>query len=907
MQNRWLLLGFVGALVALFAGSAVLLLRSLDRFPQAGIVVSPPIGWIPGETQELGVYIRTLDGERPLSDLPARFQIQGPRTGSPPLVEVPLVERRPGCYVARVNPPPGSPEGPYRARLFLPSHPEADLAAFDLRLSPPLALLVIPPKRPLYAGETGSFDVAGLDLSSARPVPNLLTRIRVTPPSGLEIVNRTLVTSSSGVGRFLLRQPTLAGVGDFHLHLSSGRIKTTLVFPFLPRTLASILPDHDQWIPANGLLKRILTLGPHSSDCPDLLWTDPPPMPPPAWGARVADQNLLVTFDQNLPAPHRLEIWLRNHLMASYALASAAGTLRLPFSGPLPQGLPIRIRIWTASGTSVLAEDMVLPPHQDESTGRSPVVRLAERLDLSPSELIRRLLATQSPKPLAFTVSLQDGLTADWLQKWAGAVLLVFPVCLVMLFGLLLVVSPRRPAPGSPETTRILWHGRMALTVAIVFLATVMVTGTTAHPLIGVLLGGWALILLHGFRAGHFQPHIRLGAGLLLALAYLGGLSGVDLLAVRAGLDPGLVWPDRPWIIGSFLAASLALLLMGVIHLPELFRPGPGGEGDAWSKRLPAFLLKGGWEGALGLTLALGAMFGGVFWASEEWDHRFPQPAAIRPAATAPPGGTLTAQFPPDLIFRQPGLPTSGGEPSSAGEALPLGNLEQLLRRRPSPSRFFLVRHRRRWTGRPIRRLEIILEARTFWDRVIDHLGAQPRTPLLVCQEARARCARFPQLDPDEQESEIPTLEAILGDLAHLLLDRIRLRQPLEPELKASLEEVFHRFSQLIYVDPTIKVHVRSAPTLGDSERDPTEAGGVALPFLESDSDQEILPLTPDQLEQCFQPGGELLLTGPRGTSVFQIQPETFTLTRGVSFRQDLDIESLELRRRHPLILRLGF
>ncbi|RCK80348.1 MAG: hypothetical protein OZSIB_3094 [Candidatus Ozemobacter sibiricus] len=915
MQNRWLLLGIVGALLIGFAGSALLLIRSLERLPRTEIVVSPPSGWKTGDTQEIAFYFRTAEGGRPLTDLPVHFQIRGPRSDSPPLIKVPLTERQPGCYVARVFLPPGVPEGPFRARLFLPSYPEADLAAFALRLAPPLALVVVPPSLPLFAGETGIFEVAGLDLSTARPLPNLLTRVRAVPPSGLEIVNRTLVTSSTtGTGRFILRLPTTAGPGDFQVHLTAGRVKTSLLFPFQPRPLASLLPDLDRLIPGFDFWHRLLSPGARAEPPAELIWSEPPPVPPPAWEARFIDQRLFITFDQALPSPHRLEIWARNHLMASHALASAAGMLRIPFPGSFPKGLPLRLRIWSASGTTILAEDLVLPPQGDESArtggpqGRSPVAQLAARLGLSPTEMLRRLLATQCHKPLAFQVSLQDGLLADRLQKWAGAVLLVFPAALALLVGLLLVVGPRRPTPDTPETAWLSWHGRLALVVIGGFLATALATGSTGHPLIGFLLVIWGLSLGYGLHGGHFTFHPRLGAGLLLAWGYLGGLAGIDLLAAQVGLPPDLVWPGRIWIIASFAAASLGLGLIGLLHLPAAGLPVVVSTKAGAGQRLTAFFLRGTWEAAAGLTLALAAAFGGIFWTLEEWDRRHPSPVSLPPPPSARPIPLLAPQISSDLVFQHLAVtPAPPGAPGIMAPSLSLPPLDSWLSRRASPSRFLLLRHRRRWTGRPIRRLEIILETRTFWDRVVDQLLLLPRTPMRLCQEARARCARFPCLDPDEQENEVPVLEALLGDLAQLLLDRIRSRQPLEAALKNALEEVFHRFSQFIYVDPTIKVHVRSAPSLGEAVPDPTEGDVIPLPFLETDSDQEMVPLTPDQLEQCFQPGGELLLTGPRGTAIFQIQPETFTLTRGVSFRPDLEIDLLEIRRRHPLILRLGF
>jgi hypothetical protein len=538
----------------------------------------------------------------------------------------------------------------------------------------------------------------------------------------------------------------------------------------------------------------------------------------------------------------------------------------------------------------------------------TPVAQLAARLGLSPTEMLRRLLATQCHKPLAFQVSLQDGLLADRLQKWAGAVLLVFPAALALLVGLLLVVGPRRPTPDTPETAWLSWHGRLALVVIGGFLATALATGSTGHPLIGFLLVIWGLSLGYGLHGGHFTFHPRLGAGLLLAWGYLGGLAGIDLLAAQVGLPPDLVWPGRIWIIASFAAASLGLGLIGLLHLPAAGLPVVVSTKAGAGQRLTAFFLRGTWEAAAGLTLALAAAFGGIFWTLEEWDRRHPSPVSLPPPPSARPIPLLAPQISSDLVFQHLAVtPAPPGAPGIMAPSLSLPPLDSWLSRRASPSRFLLLRHRRRWTGRPIRRLEIILETRTFWDRVVDQLLLLPRTPMRLCQEARARCARFPCLDPDEQENEVPVLEALLGDLAQLLLDRIRSRQPLEAALKNALEEVFHRFSQFIYVDPTIKVHVRSAPSLGEAVPDPTEGDVIPLPFLETDSDQEMVPLTPDQLEQCFQPGGELLLTGPRGTAIFQIQPETFTLTRGVSFRPDLEIDLLEIRRRHPLILRLGF
>ncbi|NLI77625.1 MAG: hypothetical protein GX442_14455 [Candidatus Riflebacteria bacterium] len=916
MERRWLLLVGVGALIALFAASAVFIVRSADRLPAIEVVVSPPHGWQAGEPQEIVFYIREQETSRPVTDLPVHLVIDGspgPARGlvpaAPALADVPLAERRPGVYQGRVTLPTGIPEGPFHARLFLEARPDLPLASFDLRVQPALALLVIPPETPLWAGSPLEFLVAGFDLVTARPVTGLPIRVKMIPPSGIEIVNRTIVTPGDGIGRVHLHAPAEPETGLHQIRFSAGPLTTSLHLELPPRPalpVATLLEASFPWI-------RLVHTTPGLRDLPGIAppplhWESPPPPEPPGIEARLIDQALFLTYRRPWPNPHQIEVWLRNHLFYTYAVPAASETLRVPFAFSLPQGLPVRIRLWEASGSQVLATDLFLPPQREGVASDSVPAWLARRLDVPVAEVLRRLLTCHVPPPLRFTTSLRDGTLTAHLRQWLRGIMSVFPAGMAALVVFLLVVPPRRIAPDSPEAPILARHFAATSGCSVVALAGFLLPPPAATVVTLAAVAILAFLAVVGVLAGHFRTFFRFGTAVQLMGAFLAGLAGADLLAHRLAIDPTLVWPGA-WPTGTALAAMATMFAwIGGHHLPFL--------ADRWRTRLLTTgtrlltpFLASGWKGALSQALILAVAFWGVFWGLERlgrFDPLPPRPPPADATATTPPTATLPSL--PALDFRLESPPPSPFELPAPGIASWIFPLVPLApSRRGGPGRFLLVTHGQRWTGRPIRRLEVILEEKEFWNRLIDSLAQHPPSATLLAQQAKARCDRFPLLDPDEREAEIPVLEATLGDLAHFLVERIRARRPLSPLLKASLEEVFFRLSDIIAVDPTVKVHVRSAPVSGPQEPDEPPDGGLAVPLLEIEGEGSHHPLSSIRLGECFQTGGELILSGPRGTAAFQIQPETFSLTRGTSFRQDFEIDRIDLRRRHPLILRVQF
>ncbi|OIP28355.1 hypothetical protein AUK22_04280 [bacterium CG2_30_54_10] len=905
-----MLVFLVGGLFLFFAGYSYFILRLSENIPALEITVSLPGGWKAGETQEIVFYPRPVPDNKQVSLFSLNFSLSETSGKKKVICTSPVVQIQDGCYSAQIVIPPGTPEGPFQGTLNLPGMFDSPLAKFNIRIDPALAVLVLPPDHPAFPGDALEFSIAALDLVSGKLMAHFPIRARMFPPGGFEIANRVLTTSGDGIGRIEFRLPGNSPKSDHQFSFSAGKISTSIAIPIeesgihgLGRMARSLAP----WLKAFSHPSLPFPFHFFANNANRMSWENSTAASRSTILAYCKDRKLDISFSPPKLSPFHLEVWVKNRLFSTHYQESASEGLRIPFNFPVPRNFPVRLRIWEASGSRSIGEDVILPPESDAPIVAPLFKKIAECFGISPTDLYKRLLSFPAPQPLRFHASIRKGALSNHLQILADVLLIIFPISLAGAFLLLFIASPRRFSPGSYEGRLLRSHLAVATVLYLFYFLGFWISQDSGNTTSLVSLAGFALLAYFWFRQKKLRSLFRLSGSFLLVGMYMALMMVCGQLYRWLGLDASLIFPVNAIFISSLVSVPVFFLLIGAIHISNLSHRVFSLGNDLGSRIL--MLLSAGWKSVAVMATLLVVFFLLLFWMPERF------------SSSAIPASLLEVST--NSVSGNPG-PTPSEPQTLAWKVEPkaVGAIDKLIEMVASPTfklfpdeeapnpgkpRFLMLTQRKEWAGRPIKKIEVLLEIRDFWNEIVEGLKTSSPTLSTMCQETRARCYRFSHLDPDEQAEEIPVLEANLGDIANFLLQKIRSQQPLTPSVKQNIEDALFSLGKIVFVDPTLEVHSRAIMVAGKPSNDQTPEAGLSFASLDTDSDRGGLPLLPEQLNECFQPGGELVLSGPKGNLSIPISADSFTLARGTSFRKNFKIEALGITRTRPLLLRLSF
>lgn len=310
-----------------------------------------------------------------------------------------------GSYLCRFPVPENMPSGSASLEIFPARHPDVSLLKCQVTIGHDQAIVVLPPRAAVTAGNWASFRIAALGRKSARGIFKAPVRVKMTPPSGHTTINRVVLTDLDGTAVFTTHIHSNAAQGLYRFDFFQGgnklSLKTHIGSPiertqFVKRLFerpGRLLPD----------LPALLEPGPVDARVPlyVLKNEDSQPASTMLSDIRPEQDQACLTYDCPDSEYRQIEVWQNGKIVYNSDLQLPSGRIAIPFPHGVQSSSPIFFKLWQLQGNLLMVKEQVLMP---ENPAALPAARYMAELD--------SMLSSEDRLPCSAEILTRPGMTA---------------------------------------------------------------------------------------------------------------------------------------------------------------------------------------------------------------------------------------------------------------------------------------------------------------------------------------------------------------------------------------------------------------------------------------------------------------------------------------------------------------
>lgn len=325
---------------------------------------------------------------------------------------LPILPQTPeGTYICNFCIPENQNPGSSSLEIYPAGYPDIILCKSPVQECHDNALVVIPPKMQLHAGNWVSFKIASICRKNGAGNFKVPIRVKMMPPSGHTTINRVLFTDIDGIAVFTshINNNSPVGIYTFDFFQGNEKLQLKVFIGSQLERLQSIKRLFDKRNDYMQYFSAIFQPDTIISSQPLPLYNllnSPNTLSSILYEIRAENDQAFLSYDCKGSEYRQIEVWQNGKVVYNSDLQLDSGRIAIPFPHGIQAAQPIFFKLWQLRGNELRVQEQGLLSYSGKVT---PALKLLADADL--------LFATAEQLPFNTRVFTRPGLLAANLSS----------------------------------------------------------------------------------------------------------------------------------------------------------------------------------------------------------------------------------------------------------------------------------------------------------------------------------------------------------------------------------------------------------------------------------------------------------------------------------------------------------